>query len=76
MTVPPAPSLEIDADRVAARLGMDVAGFRQGMERGQIRVLCERGTGADAGTWRATFYAGDRRARFLLEAGGAVHDVD
>lgn len=70
------PALEIDGARVAARLGLDVASFRQRMEHGQIAVLCERGTGEDSGTWRATFYADRRRARFLVDARGRVSELD
>lgn len=72
----PAPALEIDGARVAARLGLDVDTFRQRMDRGQVTVLCERGTGEDAGTWRATFYAERRRARFLIDTRGRVVDTD
>lgn len=72
----PAPALEIDGTRVAARLGLDVATFRQRMDRGQVTVLCERGTEEDAGTWRATFYAGHKRARFLIDTRGRVVDAD
>ena len=72
----PAPDLEIDGVRVAARLGLEVDTFRQRMDRGQITVLCERGTGEDAGTWRATFYDGRKRARFLIDARGMVADAD
>ena len=51
-------------------MGLDVAAFRQLMDDGKITVLCERGTGEDAGTWRASFYYGGRRARFVVDAQG------
>ena len=70
-----APALEIDGARVAERIGLEVAAFRQLMDDGKIAVLCERGTGEDAGTWRATFYYGRHRARFLIDAHGHATDA-
>ena len=64
------PELEIDGALVARAMGLDVAAFRQLMDDGKISVLCERGTGEDAGTWRASFYYGGRRARFVVDAQG------
>jgi hypothetical protein len=64
------PELEIDGALVARAMGLDVAAFRQLMDDGKIAVLCERGTGEDAGTWRASFYYGGRRARFVVDAQG------
>jgi hypothetical protein len=64
------PELEIDGALVAEAIGLDVAAFRQLMDEGKITVLCERGTGEDAGTWRTSFYYGGRRARFVLDAQG------
>lgn len=63
-------SLEIDGAMVARELDLDVARFRQLMADGKIAVLCERGTGEDANTWRASFYHGQRRARFVVDANG------
>ncbi|WP_374012347.1 DUF6522 family protein [Pseudoxanthomonas koreensis] len=68
-------SPEIDGALVADRLGLEVDAFRQLMADGKVSVLCERGTGEDAGTWRATFYYGRQRARFLIDAGGEVQDA-
>lgn len=66
----PEPAIEIDAALVARALALEVDAFRQLMENRKICVLCERGTGDDAGRYRATFYHGDRRARFVLDAHG------
>ena len=52
------PELEIDGALVARAMGLDVAAFRQLMDDGKITVLCERGTGEDAGTWRASLRDG------------------
>ncbi|MBO9716475.1 MAG: hypothetical protein J7507_06610 [Pseudoxanthomonas sp.] len=73
MTTTP-PRLEIDGAMVAQAIGLDVATFRQLMDDGKISVLCERGIGEDAGTWRASFYYGKQRARFVVDAQGNLLD--
>ncbi|MFZ5655787.1 MAG: DUF6522 family protein [Pseudomonadota bacterium] len=69
--VPPG-SLEVDGALVAQLLGLPVSRFRQLMAEGRIRLLCERGTGADTGLYRATFHFGARRSRLLVDATGRV----
>ena len=69
-----APVIEIDAAPVAAGLGLTQADFRQLMDQRQVTVLCERGTGADAGCYRASFYYGERRVRLVVDAQGRVLD--
>ncbi|MBJ6980847.1 DUF6522 family protein [Luteimonas sp. MC1572] len=64
------PSVEIDAALVARELELEVEAFRQLMADGKISVLCERGTGEDAGLYRASFYLGTRRARLVVDAAG------
>ncbi|HET6435922.1 MAG TPA: DUF6522 family protein [Xanthomonadaceae bacterium] len=66
------PSLEIpiDGTLVARTLGLDVASFRRLMDERRITVLCERGTGEDAGLYRASFYHEGRRARLVVDAAG------
>ena len=66
----PAPRLEIDGAMVARELGLETGQFRQLMADGKISVLCEKGTGEDSGTWRASFYHGKRRARFVVDSRG------
>lgn len=66
------PVIEIDAALVADALALAVDDFRHQVEAGHIRQLCERGTGADAGTWRASFYHRGRRARFVVDSSGRV----
>ena len=66
----PAPRLEIDVAMVARELGLETGQFRQLMADGKISVLCEKGTGEDSGTWRASFYHGKRRARFVVDSRG------
>jgi len=69
-------SIEIDGARVARGLGLEVATFRQLMADRKIALLCERGTGADAGRWRASFYHGECRVRMVVDARGNVLDED
>lgn len=63
-------SLEIDAALVAYQLQLDVAEFRRLMEQRKIAVLCERGVGEDSGTYRASFYYGERSARLVVDGEG------
>lgn len=66
------PPIEVDAARIAAGLGLDTDAFRQLMEHRKITVLCERGTGDDAGRWRASFHYGGRRVRLVVDVDGKV----
>jgi len=66
------PPIDIDGDLVARTLGLEVEQFRKLMADGKISVLCERGTGEDAGRYRASFYYGGKRARFLLDESGRL----
>lgn len=68
--------IEIDATRIAPGLRLEVAAFRQLMADRKVTVLCERGTGEDAGRWRASFYYDGRRVRLVLDAEGNVLDED
>lgn len=72
----PRPAVEIDGTRVAAGLGLEVDAFRRLMEHGRVSALCERGTGDDAGLWRATFYHGRRRFRAVVDGDGRILHVD
>ena len=64
------PEVEIDARLVAEALGLELAAFRSLMEDRKITVLCERGTGADAGLYRASFYHQGRRVRLVVDGEG------
>ncbi|MBD9368520.1 DUF6522 family protein [Xanthomonas sp. XNM01] len=70
------PSIEIDGAIVARALDLDVEQFRRWMDHGKIAVLCERGTGEDQGRYRASFYHGRRRARFVIEPDGRIQAED
>jgi hypothetical protein len=64
------PVMEIDGALVARGLGLEVAEFRQLMDQRKITVLCERGTGADAGLYRVSFYHAGKRLRLVVDGGG------
>lgn len=66
----PTAQVEIDARLVAEGLGLEVAAFRQLMEDRKITVLCERGTGEDAGLYRASFYHAGKRVRLVVDGTG------
>ncbi len=68
------PAIDIDGTLVARSLEMEVDTFRKLMGDGKISVLCERGTGEDAGRYRASFYYGGKRARFVVDETGRVLD--
>lgn len=63
-------AIEIDGTLVARALGLAPAAFKQLMELRKIAVLCERGTGEDAGLYRASYYYQGKRARLVVDADG------
>lgn len=66
----PARAVEIDGALVATGLGLSLADFRQLMEHRKITMLCERGTGEDAGLYRASFYYEGKRVRLVVDGDG------
>lgn len=68
------PEIEVDGALVARGLGLDVERFRELLAVRRISVLCERGTGDDAGLYRASFYHEGRRMRLVVDAQGQPVD--
>jgi hypothetical protein len=66
----PSRAVEIDGALVATGLGLALAYFRHLMEHRKITVLCERGTGEDAGLSRASFYHEGKRVRLVVDGDG------
>lgn len=66
----PVLEIEIDAAPIAAALGLQQDAFLRLLEQHKIDRLCERGTGEDAGLYRATFYHGPSRARVVVDRRG------
>ena len=62
--------IEIDAALVAAGLNLAIETFKRLMEQRKVTVLCERGTGADAGLFRASYYYKGKRFRVVVDANG------
>lgn len=68
--VNPSPDIALDPAPVAAALGLATAEFLRLLETRRISQLCERGTGEDAGLYRASFYHGRTRVRVVLDRTG------
>lgn len=70
-----APGFEIviDGAPIARALGLDKATFFRLLETRKIDQLCERGTGADAGRYRASFYHQRKRVRVVVDRAGRQH---
>jgi hypothetical protein len=66
----PTRAVEIDGTLVARGLGLPIEQFRQLMEDRKITLLCERGTGEDAGLYRASFYLDGKRVRLVVDGDG------
>lgn len=69
---PQTPLIEVDGAVVARGLGLTVATFQDLMERQQVTVLCERGTGEDEGLVRASFYHDGKRVRLVVDGDGNI----
>ncbi len=70
LQIVPSTFVEIDGALVARDLDLPLQDFRQLMQDGKVTVLCERGTGEDAGLYRASFYYKGKRARLVVDAEG------
>ena len=68
--VNPSFDIALDPAPVAAALGLSTAEFLRLLETRRISQLCERGTGEDAGLYRASFYRGRTRVRVVLDHAG------
>ncbi len=66
------PEIEIDAGVIGAGLGIELSLVQAHLRDGRIRVLCERGTGEDSGTFRVSFHFGTQSLRLLVDAAGAL----
>jgi hypothetical protein len=65
-------AVEIDAAIIAEGLGISPANVQSEMRAGRITSVCERGVDEDAGTFRLSFMAGNRRLRLIVDSEGAV----
>jgi hypothetical protein len=62
--------IEIAAAPIATALDLPVDMFLQLLKQHKIDQLCERGTGDDAGLYRASFYHAGKRVRVVLDRDG------
>jgi hypothetical protein len=62
----------IPADIIAAALKRDAATIPALVRTGAITMACERGTDADAGTFRLTVSDERARLRLIVDASGAI----
>ena len=65
-------AVQIDASVIAEGLGITLPLLRQQMQAGEITSLAERGTDADNGRHRLTFFSAHRRLRLVVDAEGAI----
>ena len=64
--------VQVDASVIAEGLGIALPLFRQQMQAGRITSLSERGTDADLGRHRLTFFSEHRRFRLVVDDSGAI----
>jgi hypothetical protein len=65
-------SVQVDASLIAEGLGITLPLLRQQMRAGEITSRAERGTDADNGRHRLTFFSAHRRFRLVVDAEGAI----
>ena len=65
-------AFEVDASVVAEGLGLALADLKAGMRAGKITTLAERGTDADFGRHRLTFFSEHRRLRLVIDERGTI----
>ena len=64
--------IDIDADLVANGLRMEPETLRAALHEGRVTRTVEKGEGEDAGRYRVTFYAPNRRLRLLFTDKGEI----
>ncbi len=65
-------AIEVDAALVAQGFGIAPPLLLQRLRERKISAVCERGTDADAGRYRLTFFSATRRFRLVVDETGAV----
>jgi hypothetical protein len=64
--------IEVEASVIAEGLGLPLPQFQKDMRAGKITSLSERGTDADLGRHRLTFFSKNRRFRLIIDARGTI----
>jgi hypothetical protein len=65
-------NVQVDAALVAEGLRMALPVLRKQMQAGEITSLFERGTDADRGRHRLTFFSAHRRFRLVIDEHGGI----
>jgi len=66
-------SISVAASLIGKGLGVDASLVQALMRDRKITSICERGVDEDAGTYRLTFFHGNRRLRLIVgEAGNVI----
>jgi hypothetical protein len=65
-------TVEIDAVIIAEALQVSPQQLQAAMRSGSITAVCERGLDEDAGTFRLSFMARNRRLRLIVDETGVV----
>ena len=65
-------AVQIDAAIIADGLGLALPRLQQEMRAGRITSYAERGTDADSGRHRLTFFSKHRRFRVVVDETGAI----
>ena len=65
-------AVQIDASIIAEGLGLALPRLQKEMRAGKITSFAERGTDADSGLHRLTFFSEHRRFRVVVDATGAI----
>lgn len=64
--------ITIDANLVAKGLRLEPEALRIALRDGSVTRIVEKGEGEDAGRYRVTFFAPERRFRLLFTAEGEI----
>jgi len=64
--------IQVEASVIAEGLGLALPQFRKQMQAGRITSWSERGTDADNGRHRLTFFSEHCRFRLVVDEGGAI----
>ncbi|RWM02719.1 MAG: hypothetical protein EOR68_06380 [Mesorhizobium sp.] len=62
----------VDAELLGPLLGLEPAAIPSLSRDRTITSFCERGSGADGGRYRLTFFHRNRRARIIVDAAGVI----
>jgi hypothetical protein len=65
-------AIQVEASVFAEGLGLALPQFQKEMKAGKITSISERGTDADLGRHRLTFFSEHRRFRLIVDESGTI----